>query len=69
MAKFKAGDFVQARNGRGSVYMVNEIVTETFLGKTKEYYVFDNGAVHVDKRARSGRHEVTKADKGYKVVR
>lgn len=66
MAKFKAGDWVQARNGKGAVYMVNRVFT--FGMFDTEYYEFDNGSVDVRKRAKSGWHQTEKADKGYKAV-
>lgn len=71
MAKFKPGQMVQARNGRGSVYMINRIIPAQYHGETliaPERYEFDNGSVDIRKRARSGAHTVERADRGYKVV-
>lgn len=65
MAKFKIGDTVRARNGRGSFYQIEDI--QTRYGK--ECYLFDNGSVHIAKRARSGWHEVDRAERGYVVVK
>lgn len=66
MAKFTPGQFVKAKNGQGSTYMVNRIVPATPY--SPESYELDNGAVHVQKRARSGRHAVEKIDRYYKAV-
>jgi hypothetical protein len=68
MAKFKSGDMVMARNGKGDVYMVNRVFMHQIGGTPTEYYEFDNGSVDVRKRARSGWHPVFKADRGYKKV-
>lgn len=67
MAKFKAGDWVIARNGKGAVYLINRIVPADRFNS--ERYEFDNGSVDIRKRALSGYHEVTRADKGYKLVK
>jgi hypothetical protein len=66
MAKFQPGDYVMARNGRGSCYMINRIVPAT--QHRPESYDLDNGAVHIQKRAKSGLHPVEKIDRGYKRV-
>lgn len=67
MAKFKAGDMVIAKNGKGDVYMINRVIpAERFA---PERYEFDNGAVDVRKRGRSGHHPVERADKGYKLCK
>lgn len=63
-AKFQPGDFVIARSGRGSSYMVNRV----YKWQNRVYYVFDNGSVHVAKRARSGTHLAERADLGYKKI-
>ena len=64
-AKFQPGDFVIARNGQGSSYQINRVAKDRF---GKLYYIFDNGSVHVAKRARSGRHYADRADLGYKKL-
>lgn len=64
--KFAVGDTVQARNGRGSFYEVTRILHATDQVGAK--YLFDNGAVNIKKRARSGYHLVEVADKGYRKV-
>lgn len=63
--KFKPGDFVTARSGRGDCYQIARVFTDRW-GKT--YYVFDNGSVDIRKRNRSGWHEADRADKGYKKL-
>lgn len=64
--KFAVGDTVQARNGRGSFYEITAIRPDTYTGGLQ--YLFDNGAVNIKKRARSGFHAVERADKGYRKV-
>lgn len=71
MAKFQAGDFVVAKNGKGDCYMVNRVVEAKSEGHgypTEDMYELDNGAVHVAKRAQSGSHPVAKVDRYYKKV-
>ena len=64
-AKFKPGDMVIARSGKGDVYQINRV----FRNRWNEiYYVFDNGSVSPSKRGRSGWHPANRADRGYKVV-
>lgn len=65
-SKFKPGDWVVARSGKGEVYLINRVFTDRW-GKT--YYDFDNGSVDVRKRRRSGWHEMNRADRGYKLVK
>ena len=71
-AKFKAGDMVMAKNGRGSCYMVCwvEDFNATFRFEETEnlQYYLDNGSVHVQKRAKSGYNSVERVDRGYKKV-
>lgn len=64
-AKFKPGDWVIARSGRGDVYQINRVFKNRW---GQIYYVFDNGSVSVHKRARSGWHAADRADLGYKVT-
>jgi hypothetical protein len=64
-AKFKPGDWVVARSGQGSVYSVDRVARNDY----GVYYVFDNGSVHIAKRARSGRHYASSADHGYKLTK
>lgn len=64
--KFKPGDMVQARNGRGAVYMVTRVIPASKY--SPERYEFDNGSVDVRKRARSGNHPVSRADRGFRKV-
>lgn len=64
-AKFKPGDWVVARSGKGDVYLVNSVARDQF----GVYYEFDNGAVHVAKRGRSGLHYANRADHGYKLTK
>jgi hypothetical protein len=64
--KFKPGDMVQARNGRGAVYMVTRIIPANRVSGVR--YEFDNGSVDIRKRARSGYHDVAKADRGFRKV-
>lgn len=64
--KFKPGDMVQARNGRGDVYMVVRIIPASKSAPMR--YEFDNGSVDVRKRARSGHHSVSRADRGFRKV-
>jgi hypothetical protein len=63
--KFKPGDWVTARSGKGDVYQINRVFKDRW-GHT--YYDFDNGSVDVRKRNRSGWHEADRADKGYKKL-
>jgi len=63
--KFKPGETVTARNGRGDCYQIARVFTDRW-GKT--YYVFDNGSVDIRKRNRSGWHEADRANKGYKKL-
>lgn len=63
-AKFAPGDTVVAKSGKGSVYNVDKVARDRY----GIFYVFDNGSVDVRKRARSGRHYATDADKGYKKL-
>lgn len=65
--KFKPGDWVVARSGKGSVYLVSRVIPGNRYSGMR--YVFDNGSVHVAKRARSGYHDVEKANRGYKLVK
>lgn len=67
MAKFTPGQFVMAKNGKGTAYMVNRIIPGDSYSP-EGYYDLDNGAVHIQKRALSGRHPVAKIDRYYKVV-
>ena len=69
MDKFKPGDMVIARNGKGAVYCINRIVEQDVAGHKYRFYDFDNGSVHIAKRARSGWHDIARADRGYKLVR
>lgn len=64
--KFKPGDMVQARNGRGEVYMITRVIPASKY--SPERYDFDNGSVSISKRARSGHHPVSRADRGYRKV-
>jgi hypothetical protein len=64
--KFQPGDFVKASNGQGSTYMISRIVPATQF--RPESYDLDNGAVHIQKRAKSGLHPVTKIDRYYRKV-
>lgn len=64
-AKFKPGDWVVARNGQGAVYAINRVARNEY----GIYYIFDNGSVHIAKRARSGRHYADRADLGYKLTK
>ena len=63
-AKFQPGDWVVARSGQGAVYSINRVAKDRY----GVYYVFDNGSVHIAKRARSGRHYADRADLGYKKL-
>ena len=64
-AKFKPGDWVIARNGKGDVYHVDRVSRDDH----GVYYMFDNGSVHIAKRGRSGLHYADRADRGYKLVK
>lgn len=63
--KFKPGDWVTARSGKGDVYQIARVFKDRW-GKT--IYTFDNGAVDIRKRNRSGWHDADTADKGYKKL-
>lgn len=64
--KYVPGDMVQARNGRGEVYMVTRVIPASRWSPMR--YEFDNGSVDVRKRARSGHHAVSRADRGFRKV-
>lgn len=63
-AKFAPGDWVIARSGAGDVYQISRVAKDRY----GVYYIFDNGSVHIAKRARSGRHYANRADLGYKKL-
>ena len=63
--KFKPGEFVTARSGRGDYYQIARVFKDRW-GKTD--YVFDHGAVDIRTRTRSGWHEADRADKGYELL-
>lgn len=64
-AKFKPGDWVIARSGQGDVYLIERVARDRY----GVYYMFDNGAVHIAKRRRSGLHYADRADHGYKLTK
>lgn len=64
--KFKPGDRVKARNGFGDVYMIIRIIPASKYSPVR--YEFDNGAVSMSKRGRSGHHPVERADRGFRKV-
>ena len=63
-AKFRAGDMIQARNGRGYVYEICYL----FFDHGVLSYRTDSGAVTIHKRGMI-HCEAGRADRGYRLVR